>query len=230
MICKSTHLASAVNIAVLRPRIWQIDQEIKGNIGFSPILKETIMRSQLLRFWDYVFNISLIKEPSKEFEKIVEIKIPSEMDIIEKDVDRTLAEFMDTHNKHKTLRSVLIALANVLTRIGYIQGLNAITAAFMFKLYSLNNFKEDELVPSLTFWVVRGILFKFNLGDYYADGFRGYKVICWIFKLVLELYFPEIFERLGSVNFDLNIISTQWFLTMYSNIFSNDIVSTLSSL
>jgi len=80
---------------------------------------------------------------------------------------------------------VLVAVANTVQEVGYIQGLNLIAGVFLFSL------KEEE-----SFWMMVYLLEKLEFKDVLRSNFERVGLLNYQLEIYLKNYFPSIANRL----------------------------------
>ena len=79
---------------------------------------------------------------------------------------------------------MLIAIANSVRDVGYVQGLNSIAGVLLFYL------KEEE-----SYWTMLYMLNKLNIRELLKENFSNMKLLNYQFQTYLENYVPEIAEH-----------------------------------
>lgn len=187
------------------------------------------------KFWDLISRFDYDSFKSK-FDSALS-KPTKYSQIIELDANRTFNCLYQSDTYYTTLKQVLSAISNSISRIGYVQGLNSMVASILNHILSPLKIQgeiiDNSYVPHLAYWMTLMVLKKYNFRLIYANKFQGYRLLCWQFHLLLEFNLPKIYLKFVSrislitqkeVNFDLNLVATQWFLTLYTNILEDSIV------
>ena len=79
---------------------------------------------------------------------------------------------------------VLVAIANTVQEVGYIQGLNSIAGVFLFYL------KEEE-----SFWMMLYLLEKIRTKDIFKSDFERVSILNYQLEMFVNNYLPEISQH-----------------------------------
>ncbi|XP_047145794.1 TBC1 domain family member 2B isoform X1 [Hydra vulgaris] len=135
---------------------------------------------------------------------------------IELDLLRTLPNnrFYDKIEAEGTtkLRRILLAYSWHNPTVGYCQGLNRLGAIALLYL--------DE---ESAFWCLVAIVEHLMPNDYFSISLLGAQVDQRVFKDLLEEKFPKLFSHLQSMQFDVSLISFNWFLTIFVDFFPTEV-------
>lgn len=172
-------------------------------------------RANQRRFWKYFVNFEKIKEQHPFTFTSSFVKKSIYVRDINKDIDRTLPNdpFFQREERYSPLSlyfplnqyfksknalfRVLVAIANTVKEVGYIQGLNSIAGTL------LTNLKEED-----AYWMMIYLLKKRELKNLVA--FKFPLVNLWNFQLkcLMRCHLPDIYAHLVSyfsLGFDPNL-------------------------
>lgn len=124
---------------------------------------------------------------------------------IELDLNRTRL-FVDDHARDSNigmLRQVLQAYALRNPTVGYCQGMNFIAAGLL-------RYLDDEA----SFWVLC-IVVEVLLSEHHDKAMIGGKADTRILEDLLKERCPEMVLHLDNIDFEMSLISTQWFIPMF---------------
>ena len=135
--------------------------------------------------------------------------IPAETMLdITKDLDRTYPghALFDSPAGVASLRRVLSAFASGQPSIGYCQSLNFIAGALLLFF--------DECAAYQT---LSGIALNLLPPNYFDRRLTGLQVDQRVLKHLVGVLLPKVHKQFTALNFDLQIISSQWFLALFLN-------------
>lgn len=127
---------------------------------------------------------------------------------IVKDLNRTFPN--NTFFKEKlgmgqrSMFNVLSAFSRCSTETGYVQGMGFLSACFL-------NFMDEESA----FWMLISIMDKYQLKEFYKQGFPELSVALYKFMSLVKKMFPKIFEAFKTNLVYSSMFASQWFLTLF---------------
>ncbi|KAJ7556328.1 hypothetical protein O6H91_05G078600 [Diphasiastrum complanatum] len=127
-------------------------------------------------------------------------------------IDHDLARTFPTHpwlnspEGHRTLRQILVAYSFRDSRVGYCQGMNYVAALLLLVLKS----EEDA------FWMLAALLERVLYSDIYSENLYGCHIEQRVFKDLLMKKFPRLAAHLDLIQFDVSLITTEWFLCLFA--------------
>ncbi|KAK4714114.1 hypothetical protein R3W88_020021 [Solanum pinnatisectum] len=138
----------------------------------------------------------------------VEDKVTPATKQIDHDLPRTFPghPWLDTSEGHAALRRVLVAYSFRDSDVGYCQGLNYVAALLLLVLKT----EED------TFWMLAVLLENVLVNDCYTNNLSGCHVEQRVFKDLLTKKCPRLAAHLDSLEFDVSLVCTEWFLCLFS--------------
>ncbi|KAG5596738.1 hypothetical protein H5410_037970 [Solanum commersonii] len=138
----------------------------------------------------------------------VEDKVTPATKQIDHDLPRTFPghPWLDTSEGHAALRRVLVAYSFRDSDVGYCQGLNYVAALLLLVLKT----EEDA------FWMLAVLLENVLVNDCYTNNLSGCHVEQRVFKDLLTKKCPRLASHLDSLEFDVSLVCTEWFLCLFS--------------
>ncbi|CAI0383768.1 unnamed protein product [Linum tenue] len=127
---------------------------------------------------------------------------------IDHDLPRTFPghPWLDTPEGHAALRRVLVGYSFRDSDVGYCQGLNYVAALLLLVMKT----EEDA------FWMLAVLLENVLVSDCYTNNLSGCHVEQRVFKDLLAKQCPRIAAHLDSLEFDVSLVATEWFLCLFS--------------
>ncbi|QCE01947.1 TBC1 domain family member 2B [Vigna unguiculata] len=140
--------------------------------------------------------------------KAVDGKVTPATRQIDHDLPRTFPghPWLDTPEGHAALRRVLVAYSFRDSDVGYCQGLNYVAALLLLVMKT----EEDA------FWMLAVLLENVLVNDCYTNNLSGCHVEQRVFKDLLAKKCPRIASHLESLEFDVSLVATEWFLCLFS--------------
>ncbi|KAI4331026.1 hypothetical protein MLD38_029255 [Melastoma candidum] len=140
--------------------------------------------------------------------KAVEGKVTAATKQIDHDLPRTFPghPWLDTPDGHAALRRVLVVYSFRDSDVGYCQGLNYVAALLLLVMKT----EEDA------FWMLAVLLEDVLVNDCYTTNLSGCHVEQRVFKDLLVKKCPRIATHLEAMDFDVSLVSTEWFLCLFS--------------
>ncbi|CAI8587145.1 unnamed protein product [Vicia faba] len=140
--------------------------------------------------------------------KAVEGKVTPATRQIDHDLPRTFPghAWLDTPEGHAALRRVLVAYSFRDSEVGYCQGLNYVAALLLLVMKT----EEDA------FWMLAVLLENVLVNDCYTNNLSGCHVEQRVFKDLLIKKCPRIATHLEGLEFDVSLVTTEWFLCLFS--------------
>ncbi|CAJ2633564.1 TBC1 domain family member 2A-like protein [Trifolium pratense] len=140
--------------------------------------------------------------------KAVEGKVTPATRQIDHDLPRTFPghPWLDTPEGHAALRRVLVAYSFRDSDVGYCQGLNYVAALLLLVMKT----EEDA------FWMLAVLLENVLVNDCYTNNLSGCHVEQRVFKDLLAKKCPRIATHLEVLEFDVSLVTTEWFLCLFS--------------
>lgn len=187
----------------------------------STTLMTLINNSVQLSYWDLFIDFENLGEVmlEKQFDSN-RARINTEIDYIDKDVDRTLSHLINSVYTQRMIKDVLVALTNAIPG-GYSQGISSIAGALILKLLQMVNFGEEKdysKIKVISYWVMKYLLVKMDLQLLYEKELDLYSLLCYQFDILIEYYLPELKQVMNSQNFDIKMMACNWFLNIYSDV------------
>ncbi|PHT43142.1 hypothetical protein CQW23_17167 [Capsicum baccatum] len=138
----------------------------------------------------------------------VEDKVTAATKQIDHDLPRTFPghPWLDTSEGHAALRRVLVAYSFRDSDVGYCQGLNYVAALLLLVMKT----EEDA------FWMLAVLLENVLVNDCYTNNLSGCHVEQRVFKDLLTKKCPRLAAHLDSLEFDVSLVCTEWFLCLFS--------------
>ncbi|CAA2979056.1 TBC1 domain family member 2B-like [Olea europaea var. sylvestris] len=138
----------------------------------------------------------------------VEDKVTPATKQIDQDLPRTFPghPWLDTPEGHSALRRVLVGYSFRDSDVGYCQGLNYVAALLLLVMKT----EEDA------FWMLAVLLEDVLVNDCYTYNLSGCHVEQRVFKDLLTKKCPRIAAHLEAMEFDVSLVSTEWFLCLFS--------------
>ena len=204
-------------------------EQIKKNI-FKNFLSENISISERTRLWGLMLGVAELqkeynyKQILKDLLKAVEnneIKHESDMgknfEMITLDVNRTFfKDKSDYVNQQKCLKNILMCLVHIFNKVGYFQGMNYI-AGYLFQIL---DFDEEK-----TFYYMLAIQKNTMFKNIFANNLSLLRNFFEVFKKIIKIYIPEIYQHLKNNEVNENYYMPPWFLTLFmfsATIFDKD--------
>lgn len=127
---------------------------------------------------------------------------------IDHDLPRTFPghPWLDNPEGHAALRRVLVAYSFRDSDVGYCQGLNYVAALLLLVMKT----EEDA------FWMLAVLLENVLVSDCYTNNLSGCHVEQRVFKDLLTKKCPRLAAHLDSLEFDVSLVCTEWFLCLFS--------------
>ncbi|KAK9663924.1 hypothetical protein RND81_14G006600 [Saponaria officinalis] len=127
---------------------------------------------------------------------------------IDHDLPRTFPghPWLDLTEGHAALRRVLVAYSFRDSYVGYCQGLNYVAALLLLVMKT----EEDA------FWMLAVLLEDVLVNDCYTNNLSGCHVEQRVFKDLLAKMCPGIAAHLEALEFDVSLVTTEWFLCLFS--------------
>ncbi|CAL5403384.1 unnamed protein product [Camellia sinensis] len=140
--------------------------------------------------------------------KAVEGKITPATRQIDQDLPRTFPghPWLDTPDGHATLRRVLVGYSFRDSEVGYCQGLNYVAALLLLVMKT----EEDA------FWMLAVLLENVLVSNCYTNNLSGCHVEQRVFKDLIVKKCPRIAAHLEALDFDVSLVTTEWFLCLFS--------------
>ncbi|KAE9614665.1 hypothetical protein Lal_00036203 [Lupinus albus] len=140
--------------------------------------------------------------------KAVEGKVTPATRQIDHDLPRTFPghPWLDTPEGHAALRRVLVVYSFRDSDVGYCQGLNYVAALLLLVMKT----EEDA------FWMLAVLLENVLVNDCYTNNLSGCHVEQRVFKDLLVKKCPRIASHLEALEFDVSLVTTEWFLCLFS--------------
>ncbi|THG14437.1 hypothetical protein TEA_014921 [Camellia sinensis var. sinensis] len=125
-----------------------------------------------------------------------------------KDLPRTFPghPWLDTPDGHATLRRVLVGYSFRDSEVGYCQGLNYVAALLLLVMKT----EEDA------FWMLAVLLENVLVSNCYTNNLSGCHVEQRVFKDLIVKKCPRIAAHLEALDFDVSLVTTEWFLCLFS--------------
>eukprot|EP00762_Andalucia_godoyi_P007237 ANDGO_08079.mRNA.1 Ecotropic viral integration site 5 ortholog len=169
--------------------------------------------------WSYFVDTKerRAKFPTKYYEDLVLKGNDEFREVIERDLSRTFPKhewFREKGGKgQQALYNVLIALASHNPEVGYCQGMGFVTAM------ALSYLSEED-----AFWLMMCLMEKLSLDGLFAPGFPRLRSSFYVLESLLEQHYPKIGAHLEKEQVDMSLYASQWFLTMFINMFPFPVV------
>uniref|UniRef100_A0A1D1Z0T2 TBC1 domain family member 2A n=1 Tax=Anthurium amnicola TaxID=1678845 RepID=A0A1D1Z0T2_9ARAE len=127
---------------------------------------------------------------------------------IDHDLPRTFPghTWLDTPEGQASLRRLLVGYSFRDSDVGYCQGLNYVAALLLLVMKT----EEDA------FWMFAVLLENVLVNDCYTDNLSGCHVEQRVFKDLLAKKCPRIAAHLDVMDFDVSLVTTEWFLCLFS--------------
>ncbi|KAK1274052.1 hypothetical protein QJS04_geneDACA008100 [Acorus gramineus] len=127
---------------------------------------------------------------------------------IDHDLPRTFPchPWLDTPEGQASLRRVLVGYSFRDSDVGYCQGLNYVAALLLLVMKT----EEDA------FWMLAVLLENVLVNDCYTDNLSGCHVEQRVFRDMLAKKCPRISAHLEAMEFDVSLVTTEWFLCLFS--------------
>nr|GME14423.1 TBC1 domain family member 2A-like [Ipomoea batatas] len=138
----------------------------------------------------------------------VQGKVTAATKQIDHDLPRTFPghPWLDTPDGHAALRRVLVGYSFRDSEVGYCQGLNYVAALLLLVMKT-----EEE-----AFWMLAVLLENVLVSDCYTNNLSGCHVEQRVFKDLLTKKCPRVASHLESLEFDVSLVCTEWFLCLFS--------------
>ena len=184
-------------------------------------LMNVIKNSIQLSYWDLFIDFNNLGEVmlEKQFDSN-RARVNTEIDYIDKDVDRTLSHLINSVYTQKMIKEVLVALTNALPG-GYSQGISSIAGALILKLLQMVNFgegKDYSKIKVISYWVMKYLLVKMDLELLYENSLELYNLLCYQFDILIEYYLPDLKKVMIKQKFDIKQLACNWFQNIYSDV------------
>ncbi|CAL0307311.1 unnamed protein product [Lupinus luteus] len=140
--------------------------------------------------------------------KAVDGKVTPATRQIDHDLPRTFPghPWLDTPEGHAALRRVLVVYSFRDSDVGYCQGLNYVAALLLLVMKT----EEDA------FWMLAVLLENVLVNDCYTNNLSGCHVEQRVFRDLLVKKCPRIASHLEALEFDVSLVTTEWFLCLFS--------------
>lgn len=127
---------------------------------------------------------------------------------IDHDLGRTFPGHpaIDSPQGQATLRRILTGYSFRDSRVGYCQGMNYVAASLLLVMKN-----EEE-----AFWMLAVLLENILLHDSYSENLYGCHVEQRVFKDLFKKKCPRLSAHLDSIDFDVSLVTTEWFLCLFS--------------
>ncbi|WMV38936.1 hypothetical protein MTR67_032321 [Solanum verrucosum] len=189
---------------VLRPKVWF---SLSGAAKKKSTVPESYYQDMTMAVEDKVTPAT--KQIDHEMTCITDFKgrVLSFV-VVLKDLPRTFPghPWLDTSEGHAALRRVLVAYSFRDSDVGYCQGLNYVAALLLLVLKT----EEDA------FWMLAVLLENVLVNDCYTNNLSGCHVEQRVFKDLLTKKCPRLAAHLDSLEFDVSLVCTEWFLCLFS--------------
>lgn len=199
-------------VGIFKPN-EQLKQLVRRGIpiAFRPLIWKKISLSSIhrLQFPSDYYKSLLLRVNSNELE-------PKVKNDIEKDLDRTFPEheyFNLNGNGEASLRRILSAYALHNPIVGYCQSLNFICGMMLLLM-------DEEDV----FWQLVTIVETLLPEDYYTRSMIGTYTDQQVLQKLIEIYLPNIHQRLEEAQLLLPLITVQWFMCIFVNTLRPEVV------
>ncbi|THG20637.1 hypothetical protein TEA_000993 [Camellia sinensis var. sinensis] len=182
--------------AVLRPKVWF---SLSGAAKKKSTVPESYYNDLIkaveveeVRKWIAKFHPFLFHVASFRYE----------------DLPRTFPghPWLDTPDGHATLRRVLVGYSFRDSEVGYCQGLNYVAALLLLVMKT----EEDA------FWMLAVLLENVLVSNCYTNNLSGCHVEQRVFKDLIVKKCPRIAAHLEALDFDVSLVTTEWFLCLFS--------------
>lgn len=138
------------------------------------------------------------------FEYFAAKEIPDNVrDNIEKDLDRTVPP-MRGENK-ESLRRVLRALAAFSPEIGYVQGMNYLSATLIYHVQS----------ETQAFWIMVQLFKRYTFHEYYKRGMPGLVSFFEVLEEGVKMHAPSLSTHFENESILVNMFAMKWALTLF---------------
>ncbi|XP_058070763.1 uncharacterized protein LOC131219565 [Magnolia sinica] len=200
-------LSEAIAVSSLRPSIVTNTIALKRLIrkGIPPVLRPKV--------WLSVSGASRKRStvPDSYYDDLiqaVEGKVTPATRQIDHDLPRTFPghPWLDTPEGHASLRRVLVGYSFRDSDVGYCQGLNYVAALLLLVMKT----EEDA------FWLLAVLLENVLVNNCYTGNLSGCHVEQRVFKDLLAKKCPRIAAHLEAMEFDVSLVTTEWFLCLFS--------------
>eukprot|EP00742_Colponemidia_sp_Colp-10_P005023 GILJ01005368.1.p1 GENE.GILJ01005368.1~~GILJ01005368.1.p1 ORF type:complete len:388 (+),score=28.74 GILJ01005368.1:122-1165(+) len=115
--------------------------------------------------------------------------------------------FKDPESPGQTmLGRVLLAYSRYDPRVGYVQGMNFLTA---FLLWHAS--EEDA------FWLLVALMESFRLRSIFLPGFPGLALQCAHLSKLIQTHLPHLYRHMTNVECDIQMFATDWFFTLFTS-------------
>ncbi|CAH9072770.1 unnamed protein product [Cuscuta epithymum] len=144
----------------------------------------------------------------------VQGKVTAATKQIDHDLPRTFPghPWLDTAEGHASLRRVLVGYSFRDSEVGYCQGLNYVAALLLLVLKT-----EEE-----AFWMLAVLLENVLVSDCYTNNLSGCHVDQRVFKDLLTKNCPRLSSHLKTLEFDVSLVCTEWFLCLFAKSFPSE--------
>jgi len=89
---------------------------------------------------------------------------------------------------------ILIALANGVPSIGYVQGLNSLVGLFL----------STELSDENIYWLIKYILIRKKYDEIFKEGFPRVQVLTYQLEIYMRNYLPDVIDYLVRIYVEIN--------------------------
>ncbi|KAK1306231.1 hypothetical protein QJS10_CPA10g01780 [Acorus calamus] len=136
--------------------------------------------------------------------------------MLAKDLPRTFPchPWLDTPEGQASLRRVLVGYSFRDSDVGYCQGLNYVAALLLLVMKT----EEDA------FWMLAVLLENVLVNDCYTDNLSGCHVEQRVFRDMLAKKCPRIAAHLEAMEFDVSLVTTEWFLCLFCKSLPSEVV------
>ncbi|CAH9089339.1 unnamed protein product [Cuscuta europaea] len=144
----------------------------------------------------------------------VQGKVTAATKQIDHDLPRTFPghPWLDTAEGHASLRRVLVGYSFRDSEVGYCQGLNYVAALLLLVMKT-----EEE-----AFWMLAVLLENVLVSDCYTNNLSGCHVDQRVFKDLLTKNCPRLSSHLKTLEFDVSLVCTEWFLCLFAKSFPSE--------
>jgi hypothetical protein len=137
--------------------------------------------------------------------------------VILRDIDRTFPKHSFFKDKYglgqRALFNVLRAYSKFNEVTGYVQGMGFIAALML-------TYMDEES----TFWMIHCLMVDYNLKGYYLKGFPELNRSYYKLLSLMKKHIPKIYEHFRKEGVLPTMYACQWFISLYSVVFSFDIL------
>ncbi|XP_019194372.1 PREDICTED: TBC1 domain family member 2A-like [Ipomoea nil] len=201
---------------------WYLETQVASNLKLST-LGNAIALKRLIRkgippalrpkVWFALSGAAKKKStvPDSYYDDLISAvqgKVTAATKQIDHDLPRTFPghPWLDTPEGHAALRRVLVGYSFRDSEVGYCQGLNYVAALLLLVMKT-----EEE-----AFWMLAVLLENVLVSDCYTNNLSGCHVEQRVFKDLLTKKCPRVASHLESLEFDVSLVCTEWFLCLFS--------------